>query len=352
MPGMSGNDLDYLTARLHGRRSRLAETGRLDALCGLRSLPELNSVLYPNLEFSAVGDFQRRLTQELVQEISNLLRSVVGAEAEPLGWFLVRFQIENIKVLLRKFTCRIPLAAPEECLLSLPQNLALEVQSLLAADSLEEFVRLLPLGAPRRSLRQALEIYREPRLFFLEGALDRGYFQELLARARLVTAEDHELILGMVLQEIDGFHLMLAVRGKFNYQLTPELLLPLHVRGSAISRERFQAMLAAADIMAVARLAEGRAVDGLGSERGFGDAPQAVDASTLEALVWRRFWRLSNQAFRRSHLGLGAVVGYLGIRRVELANLLTLSEGISLAMPQRTLRARMTPRADLQSVYV
>src|SRR3974390_3520275 len=137
MPGMSGNDLDYLTARLHGRRSRLAETGRLDVLCGLRSFPELGSALYPNLEFPAVGDFQRRLSQELVQEISHLLPSVAGAGGDLLGWLLARFQIENIKVLLRKFSCRIPLETPEEYLLSLPQNLALDVPSLLAAGSLE-----------------------------------------------------------------------------------------------------------------------------------------------------------------------------------------------------------------------
>ena len=352
MSEVSGNDLDYLTARLHGRRSRLAETGRLDSLCGIRSLPELASVLCPKLELPALGDLQRRLSQELVQEVSSWLPSVAGAGGDLVGWCLARFQIENIKVLLRKFSSPTPLEAPEGYLVSLPQNLALDAKSLLAAGSLGEFVRLLPPGPPRRSLRQALEIYREPRPFFLEGALDRGYFQELLARARLVTGEDQQLIQEVVLQEIDGFHLLLAARGKFDYQLAPELLLPLHVKGGGIPREQFAAMLAAADITAVARLAQGHGIDGLGSEAGLGDGSPTIDASGLEVLVWKRFWRLSNRAFRRSHLGLGAVVGYLGLKRVEIANLITLSEGIGLAMPQGALRVRMIPRPDMQSVYV
>ena len=33
--------IDFVSARLHGRRSRLAEAARLDELCRLKSVPEL-----------------------------------------------------------------------------------------------------------------------------------------------------------------------------------------------------------------------------------------------------------------------------------------------------------------------
>jgi vacuolar-type H+-ATPase subunit C/Vma6 len=51
-------------------------------------------------------------------------------------------------------------------------------------------------------------------------------------------------------------------------------------------------------------------------------------------------------------MGLGAVFGYVGIRRVEVANLITLSEGIATAKASETLRARLLPRNDWESVYV
>jgi V/A-type H+-transporting ATPase subunit C len=345
--------LDYLAARLHGRRSRLAEAERLEGLCRLSNLPELGRAVYPETEFQGTADFQRRLAQDPVWELNGFLKHLEGAGADLLAWMLARFQMENIKVLLRALMHRTPLEPPEEYLLSLPHGLALDVQALVAADSLEIFTERLPAGDLRKSLREALGIYRDqPRPFFLEGALDRGYFRELLARAERLSGEDLELIQPIMLQEVDAFHLMLVVRGKFNYGLTPELLLPLHVRQSGIPSERFSAMLAASDIAAAASLAVGRAIDALPSERGSAAAPAPIDPSALESLAWKRFRRLSNRAFRRSHMGLGAVFGYVGIRRVEVANLIMLSEGIVTGTSAETLRARLLPRNDLEPVYV
>ena len=51
-------------------------------------------------------------------------------------------------------------------------------------------------------------------------------------------------------------------------------------------------------------------------------------------------------------MGLAAVVGYVGIRHVEVANLITLSEGIVAGIAPETLRARLLPRIDLEGVYV
>lgn len=346
------NDLDCVTAGLHGRRSKLAEGERLEGLCGIDSLPKLGLSVYPESEFHAAGDFQRRLAQDLVQEFYRLRSNKDKAGADLVDWFLVRFQIESIKVLLRRFMVPATLESPEEYLLSLPQDLALDTQKLLAASSLDEFARILPRGSPRQRLIQALDIYREnPRPFFLEGALDCGYFQEALSRGRRVPAEDRELICPILLQEVDAFHLMLVVRGKFHYGLAPELLLPLHVRSSGISNERFRAMLAAPDLLAAARMAVGVAMDRPPSTQG-PDKPSTEDASRLEGLCRKRFLRLSNRAFRRSHMGLAAVVGYVGIRRVELANLVTLSEGVVAGTAKDTLRARLVPRAEAGPDYV
>jgi vacuolar-type H+-ATPase subunit C/Vma6 len=51
-------------------------------------------------------------------------------------------------------------------------------------------------------------------------------------------------------------------------------------------------------------------------------------------------------------MDLGAVVGYAGIRRVEVANLISLSEAIRTGMAAEVIRARLIPRNDLESAYV
>lgn len=345
--------LDFLAASVHGRRSRLAETNRLETLCRLPNSLEFCHAVYPYMEFHALADIQRRLTQDLVCELCGIQRHLEGPGADLLSWMMVRFQVENIKMLVRARGHRTPLEAPEAFLLWLPHDLALDVPALLAADSWKDFAERLPLGAPRRSLREVLAVHREqPRPFFLEAALDRGYFQELLSRTESLSGEDKELIKPIVLQEVDAFQLMLAMRGKYHYDLAPELLLPLHVRGSGIPVERFNAMLAANDILAAARFVVGRAIDTLPPEHSAGNGSPTIEPSALEAVAWNRYWRLSNRAFRRSQMGLGAVIGYVGIRRIEVANLITLSEGIRGGAAAERIRSYLIPRADLESVYV
>ena len=60
------------------------------------------------------------------------------------------------------------------------------------------------------------------------------------------------------------------------------------------------------------RRALGRALDMLPSTPGEGgELPRAIAPADLEALAWNRFLRLANRAFRRSHMGLAAIVAFV-----------------------------------------
>jgi len=345
------NDLDYLVARLHARRSCMAEAERLDGLCRIRSLPDFFRAIFPESDLKGLIDFQRLLINELINEFSGFRNHISGPGADLLDWTLVRFQVENLKVLIRICLTKIPFEEVNEHLISLPKEFALNTQELAKADSPADFVRLVPRGLLQENLEKALEIYREhPQSFFFEVALDCGYFKGLVARTEELLVEDREIIRPMVNQEVDIFHLMLVVRGKFHYSLAPEMLRPLHIAGTRISRAFFTAMLSDPDIhTSVSRIAE-RVLDASPFKHGPNDGSMTVDASVLESLAWKRFFRLANLAFRRNHMGLGAIMGYVGLRRVEVANLITISEGIRTGIPAETIRERLIPRTDIIEV--
>lgn len=345
------NDLDYLATRLHARRSRMAEGARLDPLCRSRSVSELCQTLYPGKDLAG-ADFQRRLVQDLVQELSDCLKHLDEEGNNLVGWMLVRFQMENIKVLLRGFLNRKPIEELQRHLVSLPHSLKLDAPTLAQVESIEHFIELLPPGPPRERLKAAFNPYRDNlRPFFLEAALDSGYLHELLARARRISDADTEVIKSLVFQETNIFQLMLGVRGKFHYDLSADSLLPLSVGGAGKSDEWFRALLAAPDILTAAKCAVGHALDELPPERAT-DGVATANPAALEALAWKRYARLANSAFRRSHMGLGAIAGYAGLRRVEVANLISLCEGIRIGGEVEKLRARLTPRTDLEDADV
>jgi vacuolar-type H+-ATPase subunit C/Vma6 len=347
------NDLDYLAARLHGRRSRMAEGERLDALCRIGSLQEFFRTLFADSVFEKSSDFQRLLVYELVRELSRFRAHISGPGADLLDWTLVRFQVENLKVLIRACFTKVPIEEPEGYLVSLPAELALDTQGLAAAESLEDFVRLVPEGLLRENLEKALKVYPDyPRPFFFEAALDQGYFQGLLARMENLPREDREIVRPMVYQEVDAFHVMLVARGRFHYGLTPDMLRPLRVEGTRITRALFVAMVNDSDLAIAADRVVGRVFDRGLLERGSREGSMVVDAAALEGLAWNRFYRLANRAFRQSHTGLGAIVSYAVLRRVEVANLITICEGIRNGMAAEILRGRLIPRTDIVESHV
>lgn len=340
----TANNLDYLATRLHARRSRMAEAERLDALCQVRTLPELSRAVRLDTDYQAVAEFQRRLVQDLARELAGCVRHVGGAGGEVFAWILARFQLENMKTLLRGLVNQTAPEILQEHLVTLPEGLALDVKGLATAKSLEEFVALLPPGTPRQRLREAVATQRDPpQPFYLEAALDCGYFQELLAKIGRLSGEDQAVVRPLALQEANLFQFMLAVRGRFHFDLPGDSLLTLHLPG--VFDDWFKTLLAAPDLPAAAKASVGIVFDELPAE------PDASEVA-LEALAWKRFQRLANGTFRRDHMGLGAVVGYAGLRRVETANLITLSEGIRTGMTAEAIRARLVPRKALEAAYV
>jgi vacuolar-type H+-ATPase subunit C/Vma6 len=340
------SDMDFISALLHGRRSRLAEAERLDALCAIRSIPELVHAIEPNAPNESVVGLQRRMVSKLAGELLTFAWRVAGPVGSCLEWLAVRFQVENLKVLARGMVTGAKLKDIEQYLVPLSKPFALDAERLVTADSLEAFASRIPSKPLQKGVRLAMSVFEHNhRPFFIEAGLDHGYLAELLARTELLAARESPDMKVLACQETDMFHLGLVARGRLTYELRPEDLLGFHVMGAGIRRQAFATMLAACDAQQVAAEAAGRAIDRTyASQEKGGEAREALTPAMLEVLALNRYYRLGYWIFRRSHMGVGTVAGYAALRRVELANLITLSEGIRAGVPSAVLRRRLIPR--------
>lgn len=340
----AANDPEYLAARLHARRGQMAEGERLEALCRLRTLAELSRAVRLDTEYQTAAEFQRRLVGDLIRELGGWMRHLDGAGGQLYAWTLVRFQVENMKVLVRGLVNQTPPETVQPQLAPLPPILALDLPALTAARSLADLAAALPPELPCEYLQQTLAMHHtQAHPFILEAALDSGYFQELLERTRRLSGEEQAVARSLMLQEANWFQFMLATRGRFLFDTPPELLLAHRLAG--INEDWFRGLLTAPDLTAAAKLSVGMVFDEMPVERGPADA-------VLEALAWKRLLRLGNSAFRRDHMGLGAALGYAVLRRAETANLITLSEGIRLGVEAEEVRRRMIPRQEWEVAHV
>jgi len=327
------DDADHVAARLHGRRSRLAEGDHLRRLCDLSTPNDLSRQIYPTETFAAVAGFEKRLVQELADETVELATAFTGAAGDFLRQFGRRFQIENLKVLLRGRASGADFPTLERHLIALPRQWGLPGEALLGARDAAAVLRLLPGDSLRAALRPWLKLEAgEATPFLIEGLLDRDVHLGCLKHLARLAAEEHDAISPIIRHEADFFNLMVTLRGRFHHGLPSEQLTPLHVPGAGISRARFHAMLVSPQPAETIQLAR---------ESVFGSAPPPDDTAQCELESRRRLLKLANRAFRRSHLGLGAIAGYLAIRRVTVANLILVAQGLRLRVDAENLRARV-----------
>lgn len=336
-------DLDFLLARLHGRRRRLAEGERLDVLCRLRTVAELSRAILPKRRCATVRELQQQLILENLEELSQFAGQLPGAASRLMQWLRIRFQLENLKVLARVFVTRRSMDVARDNLVPLPADLSLDATALAAAESVESFAEAVPEPLLRQGLRHAAQVYREePKPIVLEAAMDKAYLHELIQRYLRLPRSARRDALAIARQETDSFHLMLVARGRFTYQLAPEKLVGFHVPGSAISRALFEHMVAADSLRRAASEAVGVAIEQTpavnSAEGGNG---RDLDPAVLESLVWSQYLRLAHRGFRRNHMALGAAIAFAAIRRIELANLITLSEGIRMEIDPETIRGHL-----------
>jgi vacuolar-type H+-ATPase subunit C/Vma6 len=328
-------DLDYLLARLHARRSRLAEGARLEGLCRLRTLPELALALEPGWVTQSARELQRTLVTRLVQELTEVLAHLERSGRHLVSSLLARFQIENLKVLLRAHCQHLSADVVRAFLVPLPAPIMPDMAALLAAPTFPDFVAALPHGRARDRLAMPWPDELTPFAPFLrEAALDAGYFAELLTAYDRLEPTEQAYVAPLLFHEQSAAQFMMALRGRFHYRLPAAALLRVAIAAENSAQTRwFRALLRAPDFATAAALGYGVVLDD-------GDTP-LTDMAQVEILTWRRYLRLANQALRRSHMGIGAVAGYFGLRRVEVANLITLTEGIRLGMDEPHLHARL-----------
>jgi len=214
---------EFVAALVHGRRSRMAEGARLRAFAQAGTVADVTGQVLTQPAAASAAEAQLRLVQGLAEEMTELVPYLHEAAAELLRWIARRFQVENLKLMIRRVMAGAPAEAVKAHLVRLPLELNGGVKGLSEAESMKVLVRSMPRGLLRRELIKALDLYHEqPRSFFFEAALDRGYFRELLERAGALPGQENAFFRPVVVQEIDIFHLMLLTRGKFAYGLELE----------------------------------------------------------------------------------------------------------------------------------
>ena len=165
---------------------------------------------------------EQRIIAQVLDQTRVLIRPLSGDARAFLTFWTARFEMSNVKTLLRsKMTDERP-AAVLSRLIPMGTFGRLDTEDLAHAEDVGELLRRLeagPYASIVRRARRAFEQSHDP--FSLDAALDRGYYEGLVERAQPLEETLGGAFRTLMANLIDRINLVWLLRYRFNYRLPP-----------------------------------------------------------------------------------------------------------------------------------
>jgi V/A-type H+-transporting ATPase subunit C len=224
----------YLNTRVSLYAGRLWQDEELDTLLGVAEDTFIDTLTRRGLRGLVPGfgthagrqretrSLEQRIIAQVLDETRVLIRPLSGNARTFMTYWTARFEVSNIKTLLRsKMTGESPATVLAQLT---PMGVfgRLDNQDLAHAEDVGELLRRLeagPYAGIVRHARRAIELSHDP--FNLDAALDRGYYEGLIARGRPLEDALGLPFRGLMANLVDRINLVWLLRYRFNYMLPP-----------------------------------------------------------------------------------------------------------------------------------
>lgn len=168
------------------------------------------------------ADLESRALTRLIQEGQLLVRPLQGHARSLLRHWLRRYELINLKVLVRRHLQPRNHGSAPPALLDLGFLSGLPADDLRHADDLDELLRRLESTPYAVMARQAGRSFAQRRsLFDLEAALERQYFVELARRLHALPRSGRKHAQTFLTTVLDRVNLIWLLRYRFAYGLEP-----------------------------------------------------------------------------------------------------------------------------------
>ncbi|KRT54904.1 V-type ATPase subunit [endosymbiont of Ridgeia piscesae] len=236
----------YLKTRVSILASRLLDPEQAAELIDLTAEEldqrlALNGILSQNLRTQQLNrTLEHSLINNLMLELAVLTRPLTGSARTLLLFWSRKFELFNLKALIRSKLKGLPIEQIQETLHQLPESISLPHEALLQTENIREMLRLLEHGPYAPIAHQARQVYAEKNEpFSLDAAIDRSYFSGLVHQAQRTEPLHRDSLRPLIGSLIDRQNILWLFRYRFSYRLSPSetyyLLIPA---GRQIGRQQ------------------------------------------------------------------------------------------------------------------
>ncbi len=349
------DDYGYINARIRAMKSRLLDRPFFEKLMGEENLRSIIALLQETeygrdveeartLVASEIAAIEEGIRRHLTQTYSGIFGMVGGAPKRLLGILLGRWDVYNIKTVLRgKFSG----VSQEEVLRSLVPVCKLKeplLKELMKQPDIKAVIDLLvtwnseyypPLQAKLSDLSATQSLTN------MEVALDKFYFERsLLALKREEDDENSQIVRGFLRIEIDILNILMAMK-------IAENRIPPAERGDLFIREGLE--IKGEDFLSAASGKDMNEVLGRFADTSYGELlnPSSQRLSrrgglpAVERLMEQTMIQRGAAMFAKNPLSIASVVGYLWLKFSEAVNLRMICRGRAGNLPLSAIQEEL-----------
>jgi len=335
---MSTAQYAYLNTRISLFSGQLLGLDRLDSMID-RPYDEAARVAVPqnsagNSVVQYSGDLDQSNVTTLLNELTVLIRPLSGAPRELLVYWAHRFEIGNLKTIIRGKMSNQPRAAIEQQLQDMGAFTSLPIAELLQSDTPAELLRRLEQTPYAEIARQARHLLEQGEaLFALDAALDRRYFAGLARRSAAIESNSGQFLRTLVGSIIDRVNLVWLLRYRYAYNLSPAqayyLLIPSSHR---LFPQQMQQLAQCTSFE-----------DAIGNLPGPFDRLLAGVRNTTEVTLKleRESWRIATSTLRHGSFNIARALAYMMLRERDLRRVRAIVCGRSMHMGAPEIRSAL-----------
>jgi len=280
------------------------------------------------------------LEKEIVWH-KELLKDLKGEVRDLVSHFLEKYEIENIKTVLR-IRSGVGCDDNYEYIADIKLPNSIPYRGLLEAPTMEDALSLLA-GTPYiNPAFEALDDYKERKtLFPIETSLEIDYYNRLKDKVKKLDKRDGQIARRLIGIEIDQKNIDWLMRLKFYYDIPVADLLDYNIPGGySLNRSKLIRLFQTESMENLLSVALDQF---LGKASGFfsGSVQGGGKLFILEIILWNYLVSEARKTLGGFPFTIGTILAYLILKRAEVRNLITILNGKVLGMDRDAIEEHL-----------
>ncbi|MCK5812254.1 MAG: V-type ATPase subunit [Clostridiales bacterium] len=267
------------------------------------------------------GQLEDILLQEMMNDYKKIFYHVRGNIKIFLHLLYEKYEVESLKILFRILESKNDLALFPDSVTFLSKNQAINTSKLLSSKSSSQLI-----GNLRGSVYyDVLSDYETNNtflnLFNIETSLDQYYFLQLQKQVKkLLTGNDEKVVYEALTKQLDIMNILWVYRSRKYFTMDREEMYNSMIgHQSKLSRDIIKQLVDCHDDKQFIQIVSGTK---------YGDIFKDENQHNYERNYQKVIYQLHVSTLRRHHFSIGSVVAYLHLKEFEIANIISVVEGI------------------------